>query len=266
MEEKKSCIIGEGLYLDIILTAMRHHTGQDSSKNNLVVVTMGEERRSLIRKKYSVQTATDVKSAVKDAGIIVLLPATIEKGKMIMEEIAPFVQKDALVVSMVYRLPMKEIEQCFPGNPVLRLALNPSIVSGSGIGAYIVGSNASQDAAFFAKMVISALGRDVSVSSEEEFDIVWDIIFVETVHAYSTLQGFIDCGEKAGLSEKQAKYIAGQVFAGVIKTVMGADDNTKTIIEQGKNQESKSVWELGIKLGRYYGFQETMEKAMSMNQ
>ena len=178
-----------------------------------------------------------------------------------MDEIRGKLLPDVLIVCMTNSIKIRELEKCFPKHPVMRLCLNPSAISGTGVGAFLPGSVASKDVEVFAKTIFMTLGREIPVSSEDELELVWNIIYLQTVYSYTALQTIIDCSVKAGLSEQKAKYIAGQIVAGTLKTVLGENERLKETFSDVDFTKSINH---GLKIGRLYGFQEALEKAMSI--
>ena len=257
----KKCIISEKSLTDIILTSIsRQKDGVRLS--DFYVMELDSDRQAELRKTYGVCTSGDIVESVVDAGVVIIAVEGRDKAKAIMEQIKGKVVEGALLISLASHVAISEIEKFFPNNAIVRMAVNPSIVSGSGIGAYVVGGVKSQDADSMAKMILSSKGREIPVASEDELEVVRDIIFVETVYSYLALKTFIECGIRAGVSEKQSAYIAGQVIAGAVRTVLGADEHIRKLLEQ--SAEQAEMLNKGKKLGQHYGFQDTMEKAIAM--
>ncbi len=260
-EKIMKCIIGDGLYLDVLLTAM-NRIRDKVSQEDFLVTGPDEPRRKELRDTYGVHTSGDMIAAVEKASMLII--AVVEPGpaRKLMEQLRGRLPKEAPVISLADRVKIAELEEYFPGNPIIRMALNPSIVSGAGVGTYAAGGTASEDASILARMLLSAVGREIPVSPEDELESIRDIIYIETVYTYLAVKALVDAGVKAGLSEQQSKYLVGQVSAGTLKTILGADENTNRLLEI--NAKQKEIINYGKQLGRTYGFQEIMEKAMAM--
>ncbi len=260
-ENNLKCIIGNNLYLEILLTALNREDSKIPRKDFLVAEP-DESLRKELRDTYGVHTTGNLMAAVERASILIIALIEPAPARKLMEQLRGRLPKDAPVISLADRVKIGELEQYFPGNPIIRMALNPSIISGAGVGAFAAGGTASEDAAIFAKMILSAVGREIPVASEDELESVRDIIFIETVYTYLAVKALIAAGVKAGLSEQQSKYIVGQVTSGTLKTLFSADENTNRLLEKGSKQIE--ILNQGKQLGRTYGFQEAMEKIMAM--
>ncbi|MBQ1915423.1 MAG: hypothetical protein II178_09435 [Selenomonadaceae bacterium] len=57
----------------------------------------------------------------------------------------PLVPANALIATFCRSLRIAEVEECFPCNPVVRIYLNLSIISGTGSGAFCCGSKTPED-------------------------------------------------------------------------------------------------------------------------
>ena len=259
-DESKKCIIGDGNYVNILLAILASQHEHQIIKN-FIVVEQNSERSRRFRTLFGVSTMPTVAEAIAQSNVLIIAMESPENARKLIDEIRGKLLPDVLIVCMTNSIKIRELEKCFPKHPVMRLCLNPSAFSGTGVGAFLPGSVASKDVEVFAKTIFMTLGREIPVSSEDELELVWDIIYLQTVYSYTALQTIIDCSVKAGLSEQKAKYIAGQIVAGTLKTVLGENERLKETFSDVDFTKSINH---GLKIGRLYGFQEALEKAMSI--
>ena len=259
-DESKKCIVGDGNYVNILLAILARQQENQTVKN-YIVIEPDPERSRKFRTLFGVSTMPNVAEAITQSSALIIAMESPENTRKLMDEIHGKLLPGALVVCMTHSIKIKELEESFPEHPVMRLCLNPSAISGTGVGAFLPGSVASKDVEAFAKTIFMALGREIPVSSEEELELVWDIIYLQTIYSYTALRTIIDCSVKAGLSEQKAKYIAGQIVAGTLKTVLGADEGLNEMFAEVDLTKARNY---GLKIGRLYGFQEALEKAMSI--
>lgn len=259
-DEAKKCIVGDGNYVNILLAILARQKEKQTVKNYILVEPEPERSRKF-RTLFGVSTVPTVTDAIAQSGALIIAMESSENARKLMDEIRGKLLPDALVVCMTNSIKISELEDCFPGHPVMRLCLNPSAISGTGVGAFLPGSIASKDVEAFAKTIFMSLGREIPVSSEEELELVWNIIYLQTIYSYIALQTIIGCSVKAGLSEPKAKYIAGQIIAGTLKTVLGTKEELGEVFSE---VDFTKAINHGLKIGRLYGFQEALEKAMSI--
>ena len=258
--ESKKCIVGDGNYVNVVLAILaRQH--EKKFVRNFIVVEPNSERSQRYRTLFGVNTMPTVTEAVIESSVFIIAMESPENTRKLMNEVRGKLQPAALVICMTASIKIKELEECFPDHPVMRLCLNPSAISGTGVGAFLPGSVFSKDVDAFAKMLFSSLGRAIPVSSEEELELVRNIIYLQTVYSYTALQTIVECSIKSGLSEQKAKYIAGQIIAGTLKTVLGEDEMLKEMFSE---VDLTKAINQGLKLGRLYGFQDALEKATAI--
>ena len=259
-DESKNCIVGDGNYVNILLAIIASHHEKQFAKK-FIVVEQDPERSRRYRTLFGVNTVPTVAEAITESSIFTIAMESPENARKLMNEVHGKLQPNALVVCMTACIKIKELEECFPNHPVMRVCLNPSAISRTGVGAFMAGSVSSKDVDAFAKMLFMSLGREIPVSSEEELDLVWNIIYLQTVYSYLAFQTIIECSVKAGLSEQKAKYIAGQIITGTLKTVLGTGEDMKEMFSE---VDFTTAINQGLKIGRLYGFQDALEKSMSI--
>jgi pyrroline-5-carboxylate reductase len=112
-------------------------------KQRIIATDVRAERCIEISRKYNIITLEDNKQAVKCADVIILAvkPQQIEA---LLKEIAPFVKKKSLVISIAAGVTIRFIEKFLKGVPVIRTMPNTPALVGAGVVAMAKGTTASQ--------------------------------------------------------------------------------------------------------------------------
>ena len=193
-------------------------------------------RHKEFKDRYGVNTF-DNPNLFSKAKIVMLaiFPNEIQK---IIPMIKDSLAEDALIVSAVYGLTISELENNFPGRPVVRVVTNPFVISGAGTCAYTTGSVKSTDVESIAQIVLSALGKIIKVDTEQELEILHDVVIAETMLSFYSIEAMIEGSIRAGLSLDKSREIVTQVIAGALKTITQPDDFTKHFTDNVEELEN----------------------------
>ena len=226
-------IIGDGFLTEIILTAFTRQIGISPEDTYVLASTSGRCQELL--EQFNVHAVQNSMVFVPPAKMIIL---TVEPNdaREIMRQIANKVSDEVLIISAVQGLKLSEIERYFPGKMVIRMIINPWVISGHGVSTYIVGSNHSEEAGNIARALLTSLGELVEVNSEEELDIVGELILSETVYTFLTVKALINSGKIAGLSLEKSREIVMKILASSTKAMAVSDDLTDSVIQHSYSQ------------------------------
>lgn len=258
MDSFNKVIIGSGLMAEMLLCTLIHHKGE--SPSDFCIIGTQEERCRKLRKKYNVPNVTQIPEFIASAKVIVLAVDidVLDDIPIVVENVRPFVSPAALINSLTPKLTIKEIEDYFPEHPVMRLGINLSSISGSGTGVFCCGTKQPADTAPVARFLIETFGDLVEVSSEEEFERVWNVIFAVTCSCYLAMNCFFRTGTNAGISSKQAKEIVLSVFKGAAATCKQKQHEELIV----RAFEYENIFKIGLKLLEDYGIEREMHRTM----
>ena len=226
-------IIGDGYLTEIILTAFTRQIG--ISPNDTYVLASTSGRCQELLEQFNVHAVQNSMVFVPPAKMIILAVEPND-AREIMRQIANKVSDDVLIISVVQGLKLREIEGYFPDKTVIRMIINPWVISGHGVSTYIVGKNHSEEAGNIARALLTSLGEMVEVDSEEELDIVGELILSETVYTFLTFKALMDSGKKAGLSLDKSREIVMKILASSTKAISSSDDLTDSVIQRSYSQ------------------------------
>ena len=250
-------IIGDSFVTEIILTAVAKQIGEDTS--DVYIYCKSDERRKYFREQYNVNAVVDADEFLSNVKILVLAFSADDDFANELENFSEKIPHDTLIISYVNRMKISALEKIFPNHAIIRAVMSPMIVSGAGIGAYVVGSVSSVDSESLAQFVMSQLGKVIKVSSEDEFEKVAKLIFGGTFYISTAINALTESGINNGLSVEKSQTIVAEVVRGILKTLTSSDDVIKYLIKQAEGE--KEAFEVGKKILEEYGIISTLSKA-----
>ena len=250
-------IIGDSFVTEIILTAVAKQIGEDTS--DVYIYCKSDERRKYFREQYNVNAVVDADEFLSNVKILVLAFSADDDFANELENFSEKIPHDTLIISYVNRMKISALEKIFPNHAIIRAVMSPMIVSGAGIGAYVVGSVSSVDSESLAQFVMSQLGKVIKVSSEDEFEKVAKLIFGGTFYISTAINALTESGINNGLSVEKSQTIVAEVVRGILKTLTSSDDVIKYLIKQAEGE--KEAFKVGKKILEEYGIISTLSKA-----
>jgi len=172
----------------------------------------------------------------------------------------PLVPANALIATFCRSLRIAEVEECFPCNPVVRIYLNLSIISGTGIGAFCCGSKTPEDTETIGRFLVESFGEAIEVDSEAELESVSRITHAMTCGTYLSMQCHMYSAVRAGYPMEQARKIAISAFRGAAETFRQEqdDDLLMRLFTYGDS------FKYGVQLLNQYGIVESMKSTFQL--
>ena len=226
-------IIGDGFLTEVILTAFMRQIGISPEDTYVLAKTSGRCQELL--ENYNVHAVQNSMVFVPPAKLIVIA-VELEDAPRIMKQISDKVSEDAIIISVVQGLKLSQIESFFPDHMVIRMLMNPWIVNGYGVSTYVVGEYNSEEAENIASAILSSLGETIKVDSEDELEIIGELILSETLFSYVTVRALINSNKEAGLSISKSQEIVRKILTSSSKAISEADALTESVLERSYNK------------------------------
>ena len=148
-------ILGAGKMGEALLSGVLR-AGRRPSE--LVATARREERASLLRERYGIETVSNADAAAK-AGTLVIAVKPQDMGAL-LDEIRPHVGGDRLVISMAAGIPTAFIEERLPaGTPVVRVMSNTPVHVDEAMSVISAGSHAVEEHLKLAEELLSPVGK-----------------------------------------------------------------------------------------------------------
>ncbi|GGM69726.1 pyrroline-5-carboxylate reductase [Longimycelium tulufanense] len=167
------------------------------SPDDLMFTERYPERCAELTKRYGVRSV-DVPAAVKAADVLVVAvkPQDIEP---LLDELAPRVEPDTLVVSLCAGLPTKLFERRLPeGTPVVRVMPNTPMVIGEAMSAVSGGRHAEPHHLALVEELLGSVGRVVRVPESQQ-DAVTALSGSGPAYFFYLVEAMIDAGILLGI-------------------------------------------------------------------
>jgi pyrroline-5-carboxylate reductase len=222
LTDKKLAVLGTGKLGGILLRAYLKQ-GLFSPKRVIASVKHSEKAATL-EKELGVATTTDNRKAVHDADIVLLGVKPQVIGD-VLNEIAPELSADTLVISVAASVPTSYIEQRAGDKvPVVRAMPNTCSRVGTGMTGISSGAHASAAHLEIARAMFDAVGRTV-VLDEKHMDAVTGLSASGPAFAYIILESFAEAGVKVGLPRDVSTLLAAQMMKGAASVVLETGDH-----------------------------------------
>ena len=229
LSDKKLTVLGAGKLGGILLRA---YLKQGVFAPNRVIATVKHaERAAALAKELGIAVTTDNREAVKGADIVLLTikPQTVAE---VLQEIAPGIGVDALVISVAASVPAGFVEQQLAAAtsgkhdqvPVVRAMPNTPAAVHCGMTAICGGTHASPHHLDVARTMFDAVGRTI-VLDEKHMDAVTGLSASGPAFAYIILESLAEGGVKVGLPRDVATLLAAQMMKGAASVVLETGDH-----------------------------------------
>ena len=196
LSDKKLAVLGTGKLGGILLRA---YLKQGLFVSNRVIATVKHaERAAALAKELGIAVTTDNREAVKGADIVLLTikPQTVAE---VLQEIAPEIGADTLVVSVAASVPAGFVEQQLAAAtsgkrdqvPVVRAMPNTPAAVHCGMTAICGGTHASPHHLDVARTMFDAVGRTI-VLDEKHMDAVTGLSASGPAFAYIILESLAE--------------------------------------------------------------------------
>ncbi len=216
LSQVRLAVIGAGKMGGILIEALVKE-GLVSPKNLFATVAHGGARRKNFASAISL--GTDNRAAAKKADVILLCVKPQVVGRVI-DEIAPKLNADKLLISIAASVPAEYIERRLKAKaPVIRAMPNTPSLVGAGITAISPGKHAAPKHVELAKRLFDAVGKTVVVD-EKNMDAITGLSASGPAFIYIILESLAEGGVKVGLSRELATLLAAQMTLGAAKMVI----------------------------------------------
>jgi len=229
LSDKKLTVLGAGKLGAILLRA---YLKQGLFLSDRVKATVKHaEKATTLATELGIAVTTDNCEAVKGADIVLLTikPQTVAE---VLQEIAPEIGANTLIVSVAASVPAGFVEQQIAAAtsakrdrvPVVRAMPNTPAAVDCGMTAICGGTHAGTGHLEIARAMFDAVGRTI-VLDEKHMDAVTGLSASGPAFAYIILESLAEAGVKVGLPRDVATLLAAQTMKGAASVVLETGDH-----------------------------------------
>ena len=216
--QKKIAVLGCGKMGTILLQGFLSH-GLVSKDEVVATVQHEERRRELSREMSGVTVTTDNRAAVAEAPIVLLAVKPQAVGQL-LEEIAPALAPETLLISIAASTTTGFIQQRVAKNVhVVRAMPNTPAMVGAAMTALCAGPSARKHHLETAKSLFESVGRAVIVD-EKHMDAITALSASGPAFVFVILESMAEAGVSVGLPRDMATTLAAQTLFGSAKLAL----------------------------------------------
>jgi len=222
LEQVRFAFIGGGNMAEALIKGLL--SGLGVIPQQIMATDVVPERRTYMHTTYGITASADNKHAVQESTVVVLAVKP-QIMPMILEEIAPVVNSEKLVISIAAGITLQTLQRALgDSRRVVRVMPNtPALVLAGAAGISPGKAATAQDIALV-EQIFNAVGRAMVVS-DEMMDVVTGLSGSGPAFIFALIEGLSDGGVLMGLARPTATLLAAQ-------TVLGA---AKMVLETGKH-------------------------------
>jgi pyrroline-5-carboxylate reductase len=197
---------------------------------DLIVTERRPERAAELRERYGVDVVTNAEAAQKaQTFLLVVKPPDVAD---LLDEIAPHLSADQLVVSLAAGITTGTIEARLPdGAPVVRVMPNTPALVDEGMFAISAGRHCDEQHLAEAEALLSAIGKVLRVPEQQQ-DAVTAISGSGPAYVFFVVESMIEAGVHAGLPRSTATELAVQTVVGSAKLLRETGEHPVVLRER----------------------------------
>lgn len=219
-------VLGAGMIGEALLSGL---LSAGRSPDDLLFTERYPERAAELTKRYGVRAVTTAAAADEaDVLVVAVKPQDIEP---LLDELAPVLKPDTLVVSLCAGLPTALYERRLPaGTPVVRVMPNTPLLVGEAMSAVSAGRAASPAHLKMVEELLSSVGR-VAMVPEAQQDAVTALSGSGPAYFYFLVEAMIDAGILLGLPRAVATELIIQSAVGAARMLRESGEHPVTLRE-----------------------------------
>lgn len=264
---EKIVFIGGGMMAEAIIAGMLKSAIVPAS--NIVVVDVNKSRREHFSKVYKVKADDDTIVALKDASIVFLSikPQVFlhSLDNVIIENIPP----KAIVVSIMAGIELKDLNNVFPENLVIRVMPNTPLAVNEGMTVLSRGKGVDDRQLNSVMDIFKASGEAMELP-ENLLGAVTGVSGCGPGYLFVILDAFADAGVMAGLPRDIAIKLAAQTMCGAGRMALKTGEHPAKLRDQVTSPGGATIVgiatmeQAGIRGGIIDAVMASIEKARSL--
>jgi len=217
LKNKKIAVIGAGHMGEALIGGMV--AGKLINPKNVVASRRDSQALAGLKSKWGIRASESNAAAAKGADIILLtLKPQVAAG--VLGEIAPVVDKNKLVISVMAGITTAAINKRLKKpNPVVRAMPNTPALVNEAATALCAGAHAGEADLRAAEAIFKSVGK-VEIVPENLLDAVTGLSGSGPVYIYMVIEALTDGGVKMGIPRAAALRLAAQTVYGAAKLVL----------------------------------------------
>ena len=226
----KTCgFIGGGSIVDAILSGFFRREADAFDPWNVVVADPDEERLDYIEQKHKVVCTNSNTRMLKELKIIILAVKS-QKLDEILQDMAPHISKEHLIISLASGYPIERIESFIGADKrVIRAYPSIPVKVGAGSSPYCLNKSATKEDSRTIKLLLGSIGVSMEVK-ENMMDAVTAVCC--PAYIFLMIEALADGAVKMGLPREIATKLASQTVYGSSKLLIESNEHPGVLKDQ----------------------------------
>jgi pyrroline-5-carboxylate reductase len=207
----KTAFIGAGVMGEAIIAALLRQ--KITTPGKVYAHDIDQVRLAAIKKKYRVNSTSDIAKAVSDCDVVVLSikPQVLAK---VMNNLKGALKEGQLVLSIVAGASIETISKGLQHNSVVRVMPNTPAQIGQGMSVWTATSTVSQVQKEMAQIILGAMGKEIYLQDEKYVDMATAISGSGPAYIFLIMEALTDAAVHIGLPRKLAEELVTQTVLG----------------------------------------------------
>ena len=213
----KIVFIGGGMMSEAIIKGMI--AGKVAASSAITAIDIAVERCKYLSNTYKINATSDGASALKDAQIIFLAVKPQMINLALDEKMVRNIPTNALVVSIMAGIDLKELSKRLPKRLLIRAMPNTPLAIGEGMTVLSRAAGVEDEKLDYVLNIFKACGQAIELP-ESQLDAVTGLSGSGPGYIFVIIDALADAGVMAGLSRDIAIRLAAQTVCGAGRMVL----------------------------------------------
>ena len=268
MPDKEILFLGGGMMAEAIIAGALK--AKILKPGFITAVDISKARTDHLAKTYKIKTASDASNVISDADIIVLAVKPQMFAAAAGKSLAAKAPAKAIVVSIMAGKSIKEIEQVFAKQSVIRVMPNTPLAVGEGMTVLSRGKGVTDNQIKEIENIFATCGKTLELP-ESQIDAVTGISGSGPGFLFVIIDAMADAGVLAGLPRDVAIKLAAQTVCGSGKMVLESGKHPSQLRDQVTSPGGTTIAGIaemeaaGIRAGMIDAVMASVEKSRSFS-
>lgn len=201
---------------------------------------------------------------------LLLLAVKPQGAKEVMEEIAPKVDENTLVISIMAGISIQEMEQCLGAAQIVRAMPNTPCSVHLGMSGYCGNERVTESSYEITDKIMAAMGKALKVEKESMIDAITAISGSGPAYIFYLAEALQEGAVKLGFQQEEAKMLASQTILGAATLLDRSEDSAgelrRKVTSPGGTTEAaiNSFDQSGIKSSLIQGFEAAFNRSLEL--
>ena len=222
MERRTLAFLGAGNMGEAMLKGLLN--ARFAEPRDILISDVDQRRVEHLEGAYGVRAATDNRSAVTEAGIIILAVKPQHLPDL-LQEIREELNGDKLIISIAAGVPLRAIEEIVKKElRLIRTMPNTPALVQEGASALARGGFASDEDLKLAETIFASVGRTIIID-ESLMDAVTGLSGSGPAYIFLVIEALADSGVKMGLARDASLLLAAQTVLGAARLLLETNEH-----------------------------------------